>query len=36
MKYEFTEDYLTGIDTIDQEHARLFEIANQTYDLMQN
>ena len=36
MKYEFTEDYLTGIDTIDQEHARLFEIANETYDLMQD
>ena len=36
MKYEFTDDYLTGIESIDKEHARLFEIANETYDLMQN
>lgn len=36
MKYEFTKDYLTGIDSIDQEHARLFEIANELYDLMQD
>ena len=34
MKYEFTEDFLTGIAFIDQQHARLFELANQTYDLL--
>ena len=34
MKYEFTKDYLTGIDEIDKEHARLFEIANECYDLV--
>lgn len=36
MKYEFTDDYLTGIEQIDKEHARLFEIANETYELMKN
>jgi hemerythrin len=34
MKYEFTEDFLTGIEFIDKQHARLFELANQTYDLL--
>lgn len=34
MKYEFTKDFLTGIEFIDKEHARLFELANQTYDLL--
>ncbi|MDD3115058.1 MAG: hemerythrin family protein [Anaerovibrio sp.] len=34
MKYEFTDDYLTGIESIDEQHARLFEIANQAYDLL--
>ena len=34
MKYELTKDYLTGIDEIDKEHARLFEIANECYDLV--
>lgn len=34
MKYEFTDDYLTGIEFIDQEHAHLFEIANEAYDLL--
>lgn len=36
MKYEFTDDYLTGIELIDKEHAHLFEIANETYDLLKN
>lgn len=36
MKYEFTNDYLTGIKEIDKEHAHLFELANQTYDLVKN
>lgn len=34
MHYEFTKDYLTGIDQIDKEHAHLFEIANETWDLV--
>ena len=34
MKYEFTKDYLTGIGEIDKEHARLFEIANECYELV--
>ena len=29
MKYEFTDDYLTGIELIDKEHAHLFEIAKE-------
>lgn len=36
MKYEFTKDYHTGIDFIDEEHAKLFEIANHAYDLLTN
>ena len=36
MKYEFTKDYHTGIDFIDEEHAKLFEIANRAYDLLTN
>ena len=36
MKYEFTKDYHTGIDFIDGEHAKLFEIANRAYDLLTN
>lgn len=31
--YEMKEEYLTGIKMIDMEHARLFEIANEIYDL---
>jgi len=34
MKYELTKDYLTGIDEIDKEHAKLFELANECYDLV--
>lgn len=36
MKYKFTDDYLTGIESIDKEHEHLFEIANETYDLLKN
>ena len=36
MKYEFTKDYHTGIDFIDEEHAKLFDIANRAYDLLTN
>lgn len=36
MKYEFTSDYLTGVKTIDEQHAKLFDIANKAYDLLTN
>ena len=36
MKYEFTEEYYTGIPMIDEEHAKLFEIANRAYELLTN
>ncbi len=32
--YEMKPEYLTGIDFIDQEHARLFELAQETQDLL--
>lgn len=31
--YEFKEEFLTGIELIDGEHRRLFEIANELYEL---
>ena len=31
--YEFQEKFLTGIDQIDAEHRRLFEIADELYTL---
>ena len=31
--YEFKEEFLTGIDQIDAEHRRLFEIADELYTL---
>ena len=31
--YEFKEEFLTGIEEIDREHRRLFEIAGELYDL---
>ncbi len=31
--YEFKEEFLTGIELIDREHRRLFEIANELYEL---
>lgn len=34
--YEMKPEYYTGIDFIDQEHARLFEIANEGYELLMN
>ena len=34
MKYEFTDDYLTGIPSIDEEHGRLFELTNECYELV--
>ncbi len=36
MYYEFTDDYLTGIDFIDDEHRRLFAIANEAHDVLMN
>ena len=33
LMYEFKEEFKTGIDQIDQEHKRLFEIADQIYEL---
>ena len=34
MKYELTPEYLTEIDMIDTEHRKLFDLANQCYELV--
>lgn len=34
--YEMKDEYLTGIESIDAEHRRLFEIAEELYQLCQN
>ena len=34
--YEMKPEYYTGIEMIDQEHARLFELAQETHDLLYN
>ena len=34
--YKMKPEYYTGILSIDQEHARLFELAQQTHDLLNN
>lgn len=34
--YEIQPDYLTGIELIDKEHTRLFELAEETYELLQD
>jgi hemerythrin-like metal-binding domain len=34
--YEMKPEYYTGIEFIDQEHKRLFDIANNAYDLLMN
>ena len=34
--YEMKPEYYTGIDFIDKEHAKLFEIASEAYDLLTN
>lgn len=34
--YEFKENYKTGIDFVDEEHKRLFEIAEEAHQLQQN
>jgi hemerythrin-like metal-binding domain len=32
--YEMKPEYYTGVDFIDQEHARLFELAEETHELL--
>ena len=32
--YEMKPEYYTGIDAIDREHTRLFELAEETYQLL--
>ena len=34
MKYEFTDDYLTGIASVDAQHSKLFDLTNECYDLV--
>jgi hemerythrin len=34
--YEMKPEYYTGIEFIDQEHAKLFSIANEAYELLMN
>lgn len=34
--YEMKPEYFTGIEFIDNEHKRLFEIANEVYELLMN
>lgn len=36
MRYEMKPEYFTGIAEIDREHARLFELAQETDDLLEN
>ena len=31
--YEFKEEYITGVESVDAEHRRLFEIADEAYML---
>ena len=33
IMYKFTDDYLIGIDEIDNEHRRLFQMINEAIDL---
>ena len=34
MKYEFTNDYLTGIASVDAQHKKLFDLTNACYALV--
>lgn len=36
MMYEMMPEYYTGIEEIDQEHKRLFGLAQETYELLNN
>lgn len=31
-----TDEYLTGIESIDEQHRKLFDIANRAYEVLQN
>ena len=34
MKYVFTDDYLTGIASVDAQHSKLFDLTNECYELV--
>ena len=34
MKHEFTDDYLTGISSVDAQHSKLFDLTNECYELV--
>ena len=34
--FEMKDEYLVGIEMIDEEHRKLFEIAERTYQLLHN
>jgi len=34
--FEMKDDYLTGIDFVDKEHRKLFEIANDAYNALKD
>ena len=34
--YKMKKEFETGIEFIDEQHAKLFEIANETYNLLMN
>lgn len=34
--YEIKPEYLTGIELLDKEHTRLFELAEETYEVLQD
>ena len=34
MKYEFTDDYLTGIPSVDEQHSKLVDLTNECYELV--
>lgn len=34
--YEIKPEYLTGIESIDKEHTRLFDLADETYQILHN
>lgn len=34
--YEMKDEYLTGIPQVDEEHAKIFELAEQAYQLLQD
>ena len=36
LMYEMKEEYLTGIPQVDEEHTRIFELAEQAYQLLQD